>query len=98
MQGTGNISGFTTLEDPADPQHRGFIADLLAMYGAVRRASGAHFDKTQRVCYHSDCPEFESNFCNAYALVPDSFATCGFVQRMQRLISCWSQNHDDAQN
>jgi hypothetical protein len=93
MYGTGNVSGFTTLEDPGDPHHRGFIADLLAMYGAVRRASGAHFDEMQRVCYHFDCPEFEPNFCNSYALVPDPFETCGFPQRMERLINLWRKTN-----
>lgn len=95
MYGTGNISGFTTLEDQEDPHYRGFIADLLAMYGAVRRASGVNFDEAQRLCYHLGCPEYGRNYCNAYALVPDSFETCGFTQRMRRLINLWSKPHAD---
>ncbi len=98
MYGTGNIAGFTTIEDPKDSDNRGFIADLIAMYGAVRRASGAHYDETQRICYHSDCPEFKSNFCNSYTLIPDSFEVCGFPQRMKHLINLWSKPHDDTQN
>jgi len=87
MGGTGDVSGFTSLSNPEDPQYHQFIADSLAMYGAVRRASGAHFDENQRMCHHHDCPHFEPNFCNAYPRVPDSFETCGFPTRIERLIN-----------
>lgn len=98
MIGDGDFSGFTEMKDPEDPQLKGTIADFQAAYGAVRRASGAHFDESQRFCYHSSCPEFEMNFCNAYTSIPDSFKKCGFTQRTQRMINHWREKYADDKN
>lgn len=70
-------------------EFKGFIADSLSMYGAIRRASGAHFDADQRTCHHNVCPHFESNFCNMYPVIPDNFQDCGFPARLERLINQW---------
>lgn len=87
LWGTGDISGFTSFpSEEEDPGHRGFITDFMTMYGVVRRASGAHFDGYQRTCHHRECPHFESNFCNAYPIVPEQFEECGFPARIDRLV------------
>jgi hypothetical protein len=70
-------------------QYRGFIADTLTMYGAVRAASGAHFDADQRTCHHEKCPLYAQNLCNAYPIVPASFEQCGFTARVDRFINLW---------
>jgi hypothetical protein len=73
----------------APAEYRGFIADTLAMYSAVRTASGVHFDADQRTCHHTACPMYKRNPCNAYPLVPEVFAQCGFQARVGRLINVW---------
>lgn len=101
---TGNDSSFwwgrvdnSTPLPGVDPEgHRGIFADTLTMYGAVRRASGAHFDGSQRTCHHIACPYYEANYCNAYPIVPPEYTTCGFPKRMQRLIAEWRPNNGDA--
>jgi hypothetical protein len=59
------------------------------MYGAVRRASGAHFDAFQRTCHHRGCPFYEKNYCNAYVIIPEDHARCGFPARIDSLIQTW---------
>lgn len=90
--GTADLSGFTSFENVSST---GFIADFLTMYGAVRRASGAHFDNEQRVCYHNQCPHYLANFCNAYPIVPSSYKECGFPDRIKRLIQQWRGTDGD---
>jgi len=84
--GRGDFSGFTTVHDGSDPRSKGLIADCMTMYGAVRRASGAHFDGEQRTCHHLNCPEYAHNYCNAYPIIPRSYTACGFPDRINRLI------------
>jgi len=60
----------------------GAIADLLTMWSTVRRATGAHYDVNERLCHHAKCPEFASNYCSLYPIVPDEFAKCGFRERV----------------
>ena len=50
-----------------------------------------HFDGEQRICYHSPCPHFDANFCNAYPVVPTYYQDCGFPKRMERLCQQWSK-------
>lgn len=64
----------------------GFLADLMTMYGSVRRASGAHFDEDQRTCHHRRCPHYLGNFCNSYPIIPKEHSTCGFPERIARLV------------
>jgi hypothetical protein len=85
---TGPADGraFTSLPLNSESEWRGFIADASTIYGAVRRASGAHFDADQRTCHHGACPHYESNFCNVYPVIPTDFKACGFPARIQNLI------------
>jgi hypothetical protein len=86
LTGIAMNSEFTSFPITQPTQWRGFVADMLTMHGAVRRASGAHFDADQRTCYHSACPHYESNFCNSYVVVPSDHTQCGFPDRIHRLI------------
>ena len=85
---TGTADGrvFTSLPLKNTTDWRGFVADFLTLYGAVRRASGAHFDAEQRTCHQARCPHYEDNFCNMYPIVPKDFEYCGFPDRIRRLI------------
>jgi hypothetical protein len=85
MTGVADGSGFISMPGLGPSDWRVFVADMLAMYGAVRRASGAHFDAGQRTCHHRDCPYYSDNFCNAYPIIPKDFRTCGFSERIERL-------------
>ncbi len=85
-EGRAEWKGFTTLPLETDSEWRGFVADMLTMYGAVRRASGSHFNESQRTCHHHNCPHYEANFCNTYPIIPKEFHACGFPERMQRLV------------
>lgn len=86
VTGHADGSGFTSLP-VAGPSHwRGLVADVLTMYGAVRRASGAHFDSDQRTCHHRDCPHHGENFCNMFPGVPATHTACSFPERMRHLI------------
>jgi hypothetical protein len=76
--GPAEGSGFTSLPLTSQSGWRGFVADFLTQHGAVRRASGAHFDSEQRTCHHVGCPEYEVNFCNTYPVTPAEYRTCGF--------------------
>jgi hypothetical protein len=81
--------GFRDVETPsgAPPaSFKGMAADVLTMYSAVRRASGAHFNPDQRTCRHQGCPLFELNYCNSYPIIPTKFEDCGFAARMDRLV------------
>jgi len=63
------------------------IPDLLAMYSAVRRASGAHFDADHRLCQHVACPHYIPNYCNSYPGVPRTDpARCKFPSTMSQLV------------
>lgn len=86
IYGKTDLSGFTNLHSPQDQKFRGFLVDFMTMYGAVRRASGAHFDETQRTCYHYQCPHYPNNFCNSYPIIPERYEDCGFPKRIDRLI------------
>lgn len=89
LQGEEPAKAFSTVPLSGREWH-GFVADVMAMYSAVRRASGAHFDAEQRTCHHKGCPHYELNFCNSYPIVPLDHATCGFPNRMQKLMEIWS--------
>lgn len=86
IAGNPDGSGFVSrgLSGPSD--WRGFVADFLTMYGAVRRASGAHFDEDQRTCHHRQCPHYGDNFCNSYPIIPREHTSCGFPGRMANLV------------
>lgn len=75
------------VDDYAGATFKGMIADVLTIYGAVRRASGAHFDPDQRTCHHVGCTLYQPNFCNVYPIVPGHHTSCGFPARIGRLIS-----------
>jgi hypothetical protein len=79
---------FRTVEVPAGMAacFKGMAADVLTMYSAVRRASGAHFNADQRTCGHKSCSLFELNYCNSYPIIPTRFEDCGFAARMDRLV------------
>jgi hypothetical protein len=63
------------------------IADVLAMYSTMRRASGAHFDADQRTCHWAGCPHYGPNFCNSYPGVPrSSFRSCTYPKIMSNLV------------
>jgi hypothetical protein len=87
--GEANATGFTSLPLRSASEWRAFVADALTIYGAVRRASGAHFDAEQRTCHHAQCPYYEANYCNLYPIVPNDFRSCGFPKRIQELINTW---------
>lgn len=93
--GTGVGGGFTSIPGPTDGTYRDFIADTLTMYGAVRRASNAHFNELQRTCHHSECPHYIENFCNAYPIVPLRFEDCGFPARLTNLIAIQRKGNVD---
>ena len=67
----------------SDSEFRGFVLDMLAAYGAFRRATGAHMTDVARTCHHTDCPHFEANYCNSYPLIPERFEDCGFPNRLR---------------
>lgn len=90
--GEANARGFTSLPLNTESDWRVFVADMLTIYGAVRRASGAHFDAEQRTCHHAQCPYYNANFCNAYPIIPSDYKLCGFPERIERLINTWSAN------
>lgn len=87
--GEGRAGDFSTFEIPDASQWRGFIADILTMYGAIRSLSGAHFDGQQRTCHHSQCPHYAINLCNTYPIIPADFRDCGFPARLSRLANEW---------
>lgn len=89
LYGTGDISRMATFLPGEASQRRGLIADTLAMYGAVRRASGVHFEADLRTCFHDACPHYGPNYCNAYPVIPDHYEKCGFSDRMTGLIQLW---------
>ena len=94
--GRANGQGFTSLPLSTESEWRAFVADTLTIYGAVRRASGAHFDAEQRTCHHSQCPYYNANFCNTYPIIPSDFRSCGFPKRIQELVNTGSVNHGNA--
>ncbi|HEX8246040.1 MAG TPA: hypothetical protein VF541_21170, partial [Longimicrobium sp.] len=61
------------------------LADYLALHSVVRRATGINFDPDHRLCHHSDCPEFQHNYCNSYPNIPVKFQNCGFPARVANL-------------
>jgi hypothetical protein len=87
----GNPDGraFTSLPLRNASEWRAFVADWLTMYGAVRRASGAHFDSEQRTCHNAQCPHYGDNFCNMYPIVPKDFRFCGFPARIREQIEIY---------
>lgn len=87
MAGDPDGRGFTSLNMGGPSGWRGFVADFMTMYGAVRRASGAHFDEQQRTCHHHQCPRYKDNFCNSYLIIPREYAACGFPERMANLVA-----------
>jgi hypothetical protein len=67
--------------------HGYFWLRTLTLYSVVRRAADAHCDPETRLCYHSECPEYKPNYCNAYPLIPDSFQDCKFREVVSQLRS-----------
>jgi hypothetical protein len=66
------------------------LLEFLTVYGAVRRATGAFFDRADRLCHHRDCPYFDLNYCNSYPVIPKLFEACGFPDRMNDLVCRYS--------
>jgi hypothetical protein len=62
----------------SEDQDRLNALNMLTIYGAIRRASGAHFDADHRTCHHRECPEWDPNYCNSYPAVPPAWEDCGF--------------------
>jgi hypothetical protein len=87
LAGAPDAGGFTSRGMSTATDWRGFLADFMTMYGAVRRASGAHFDEEQRTCHHRGCPHYEDNFCNSYLIIPSEYSSCGFAKRMANLVN-----------
>lgn len=83
--GSGKAGSFTSLPISSPSEWRGFVADMLVMYGAVRRISGAHYDNDQRTCHHIGCPHYGANLCNSYPMIPKNYEECGFPARLARL-------------
>jgi hypothetical protein len=52
----------------------------LTAYSVVHRASGVGVDPTNRLCHHSDCPEYMYNYCNAFPVIPQQFQDCRFLE------------------
>jgi hypothetical protein len=77
---------FATVLAGTPAEFRGALADFMTMYGAIRRASGAHFDTWTRTCHHVDCPHYDANYCNSYIIIPRKFESCGFPARISDLI------------
>ena len=86
IAGNPDGRGFASLGLSGPSDWRGFLADFMTMYGAVRRASGAHFDEDQRTCHHRQCPHYEDNFCNSYLIIPREHTSCGFPTRIANLV------------
>jgi hypothetical protein len=55
-----------------------FIKSVLAMYGTIRRATRTHFDPESRLCPHTECPQYERNYCNCFISVPAHWNQCEF--------------------
>lgn len=87
LAGSHDGCKFTSFGPTDAAEWRGFVVDFLTMYGAVRRASGAHFERDQRTCHHSGCSQYDPNFCNAYTIIPKDYSTCGFPERIKKLIA-----------
>jgi hypothetical protein len=68
-------------------EFRGFLLDMMAVYGAFRRSCEVHMTETTRTCGHIACPHYEDNLCNAYPLIPNSYAQCGFPSRLSKWIA-----------
>lgn len=86
LTGPADGSGFASLTVGGAPHWRAVVADMLTLYGAVRRASGAHFDSAQRTCHHAACPHHGDNFCNMFPAVPARYTACTFPARMRALV------------
>lgn len=67
--------------------------DILAAYGAFRRAFNLPMTEAARTCHLSDCPHFENNLCNCYPMIPDRFEDCGFPIRMQNWVEMLRSVH-----
>lgn len=68
-------------------EFRGFILDLLASYGAFRRATSTQMTEAARTCIHQGCPHYDANYCNCYPIIPREFVDCGFPSRMSRWVT-----------
>ncbi len=89
--GRADVREFTSPPMGSAGAWRAFLADTLTIYGAVRRASGAHFDEEQRTCHHRACPHYAANLCNTYPVIPENFADCGFPVRLDRLTATFTR-------
>ena len=89
--GRADVREFTSPPMVSGAAWRDFLADTLTIYGAVRRASGAHFDEEQRTCHHRGCPHYAANLCNTYPVIPKEFADCGFPVRLDRLVATFTR-------
>lgn len=94
MFGDPTFTGYSSLDAALeDATGMARMVDIVTMYSAIRRASGAHFDRDHRTCSHKTCPEYEHNYCNSYPIVPSEFSECGFSSRMNNHISSWRNRH-----
>jgi hypothetical protein len=73
----------------SDRQIRDMLADILAVYGYVRRILGALMDTDFRFCHHNDCPLYEQNLCNMWIFVPAVYESCTFQSRIERIRARW---------
>lgn len=63
------------------------IVDLLTIFSVVKRATEVQYIEGNRLCHHSECPEFHLNFCNSYPVIPNRFELCGFPNKVKKLIN-----------
>ena len=96
--GRADVQEFTSPPMASASEWRAFLADTLTIYGAVRRASGAHFDTEQRTCHHVGCPHYAANLCNTYPVIPENFADCGFPARLDRLVATFTARRNSHGN
>ncbi len=86
-RGIKNWAFGTQFEEWETTGWKDIAADLMAQFGAVRKASSAAFDENQRTCGHAECPHYTSNLCNSYPIVPENWQECGFPKRIANQIS-----------
>ena len=74
-----------TIGDPKYTIPLSMIEDFLTIYSTVKRASDAHFDANDRLCYHVNCPEYEANYCNCFPNIKEFFSECTFLECVDNL-------------
>lgn len=54
------------------------FVDQHTLFGAVRRATGAFYADDVRLCPHTECPEYNHNYCNSWVFIHKTYQECGF--------------------